>query len=241
MAINLDWSVLNRAPDVGEEFRKGMSWGRDQRRQGVQDNALAALARNPEDPQALQAMAGINPEYAWKMQDRGLTREKAERTEALAKLEANRENITKGAQIARQMKPQDQASWDATLQVAAQAGIDTSNVPREYNPQYIQGLVATADAFEPIKAEASSLQFLTPENGGVFVGDKRSGAVRAAVLPNPGNKPTGAHAAASSLPVVSDQQSYDAIPAGQEFQDPNGNIRRKPGGPTVRPSGTFRP
>ena len=30
------------------------------------------------------------------------------------------------------------------------------------------------------------------------------------------------------VPMVSDQASYDAIPSGQQFRDPDGNLRVKP-------------
>ena len=43
------------------------------------------------------------------------------------------------------------------------------------------------------------------------------------------------------MPVVSDEQSYAAIPPGQQYTDPNGNVRVKPGGPTQPASGSFLP
>jgi len=87
MRFNLDWSVLRNVPDVGEQFRKGMAQGRDTFRQGVQDNALAGLARNPQDADAMQRLSGVAPDVAWKFEDRRI---------AAAKLK--REDDARGAQ-----------------------------------------------------------------------------------------------------------------------------------------------
>ncbi len=44
---------------------------------------------------------------------------------------------------------------------------------------------------------------------------------------------------AGNLPTVSDQASYDAVPAGGQYRDAQGNVRTKQGGPTQPASGGF--
>jgi hypothetical protein len=47
--------------------------------------------------------------------------------------------------------------------------------------------------------------------------------------PNDTYDPGGGATAADGLPTVSDQASYDAVPAGGKYKDPQGNIRTKGG------------
>lgn len=48
--------------------------------------------------------------------------------------------------------------------------------------------------------------------------------------PSPPSPPAPAEAGQSNLPQVSDDASYEALPPGAVFLDPDGNKRRKPGG-----------
>jgi hypothetical protein len=47
--------------------------------------------------------------------------------------------------------------------------------------------------------------------------------------PNDTYDPGGGAPAGDGLPTVSDQASYDAVPAGGKYKDPQGNIRTKGG------------
>jgi hypothetical protein len=66
-----------------------------------------------------------------------------------AQLAQHQDSILKGAEIIRQFNPKDQASYTAALQAAQVAGIDISQVPQQYNPQYVDGIIRTADALKP--------------------------------------------------------------------------------------------
>lgn len=242
MGINLDWSVLRGLPNIGEEFRNGMAQGRETFRQGAQDNALAGLARNPDDPEAQRQLMGINPDAMNKITDRRTALTKAKNDETKLALEENRDNIMKGAQIVRQMNPTDQASWDQVLVVAKRAGIPITQDWAEYNPDLVKGLIAQANTFEPLKSDtASPYKFLVNEQG-VYVGDERTGGVTTGVIPNadPARVGKPATAPANGIPTVRNDDDFDALPPGAEFKDPQGNVRKKPGGRASTSPGNFR-
>lgn len=123
-------------------------------KQNALQAAMRAYATNPADPAALNALARVDPAKAIEFRQ---TATKARSTE----IEAHRENIVAGAQIIRQIKPKDDASWQQALAVAKQAGVDISQVPTNYDPTYVANLIATADAFKPEKStEAGPTSFM---------------------------------------------------------------------------------
>jgi hypothetical protein len=139
----VNWALgLQQGPNPGERFAQSFQQGMQQRQQDAERQAMAALVGDPNNQEALQALARSNPQAAMQFQERS-------RQQTLQGLEQHRDNIVRGAQIIRQFKPQDQAGWDQVRQVAAQAGIDMSEVPAQFDPQYVQGIVSIADAFKP--------------------------------------------------------------------------------------------
>ncbi len=143
-----NWGLMDpNAFARGYSTTKGMiDDGFNAQRQGAKDNALRQYATNPNDPNALNALAQADPALAIQVrQQQG--KQQAELTEA------SRANVLKGAQIIRQIQPKDQAGWDQALAAAQSMGIDTSSVPRQFDPTFAQNMVAIADTFEPNKAE----------------------------------------------------------------------------------------
>jgi hypothetical protein len=130
------------APNVGGMIQQGIEKGQQQRQQNMAKGALAALVRDPTNQRALEALAQVDPQAAMQFKQQQLEQTKAG-------LEQHRDNIIKGAQLIRQMNPKDDASWQQTLAVAHQAGIDVSQVPPHFDPQYIQGVIQLADTFAP--------------------------------------------------------------------------------------------
>lgn len=57
-------------------------------------------------------------------------------------------------------------------------------------------------------------------------------------VPNP-YRPGNANTGGANLPTVSDQASYDAVPAGEQYRDAQGNVRTKQGGPSQPATGNF--
>jgi hypothetical protein len=107
--------------------------GRDPQRAGK-------YAQNPDDPAVFSELTKWNPEMAIQIRQQ----QSQQHQQAL---EAHRDNILKGAQIIRQLGVKDQAGWDQARAMAGQMGIDLSEVPAQFDPNYIHGMVSIADAF----------------------------------------------------------------------------------------------
>lgn len=120
--------------------------GQQQGRQIATDKALAALSGNPDDPKALQRYREVDPRGA-------MAFEQHRQTQMQQQLEQHRDSILIGAKIFRQMQVKDQASYEAALQMARSIGADISQAPPQFDPQYVQGVVQTADALDPQSAQ----------------------------------------------------------------------------------------
>jgi hypothetical protein len=72
----INWSILSNAlqTNPGDAFRTGME-------QGATRSALGALAQNPNDSRAMNALAAFNPQAAMQMQDRTRQQQAAAREE----------------------------------------------------------------------------------------------------------------------------------------------------------------
>jgi hypothetical protein len=133
---------LQPANQAGNAFLQAYEGGRERRRESETQNALAKYAINPDDPTAMEGLARFNPQMAIQLQQQ-------RKQEAMRGLEAHREKIVMGAKIVRQIQPKDDAGWQQVLQMAQQVGIDLADVPRNFDQQYVQGLISVADALDP--------------------------------------------------------------------------------------------
>lgn len=70
----------------------------------------------------------------------------AQRQQMEQQRELHRDNIIRGARLVRQMNPTDDAGWQRVRAMAQQAGIDVSQVPPNFDPNYVQQLLAAAQA-----------------------------------------------------------------------------------------------
>lgn len=65
---DIRWDILGPPVDIGAAFRNGMETGRATMRRNQRDQAISALAHDPSNPQAVSALAAIDPESAWKFE-----------------------------------------------------------------------------------------------------------------------------------------------------------------------------
>lgn len=238
-----DYNMLFQTPNAGAAFAQAFQQGMQQRQEQQQRNALAALAMNPNDPQAQAAAAQFNPGAV--MQARS-----AQQQQAMQLAEQHRDNIIKGAQVIRQIQPKDQASWDQARAIAAQAGIDISEVPAQFDPQYVQGITALADAFAPEKTnpDPSSVreyQFAKQQGFTGSYTDFLQFVHPPSALSIPGGGsityPGGGQGGGSGgLPHVSTPQEASQLPPGTQFIMPDGRIGTVPGGAGGNASGGFQ-
>jgi hypothetical protein len=181
----VNWGLgLQQGPNAGEAFANSFQQGQEQNRQNTARNAMAALVQDPNNQRALQALAQVDPQSAQQFQQQKLEM-------ARQQMGQHYDNVLKGAQLIRQMQPKDDASWQAVLQTAHQAGIDISEVPPHYDPQYVQSVVQLADAFKP--QQENDIQNIPYQaGGGVLQYDKRTHQVHQLVVPNDGSQMAGA-------------------------------------------------
>jgi hypothetical protein len=190
MAIN--WELgLQRGPDAGQAFVQSFEHAQQNRRVEIVRQALAALQADPNNQRAMAALAQADPETAMQYRAQLLQQQK----ELLAQ---HSDSILKGGEIIRQFKPQDQPSYSAALQAAQQSGIDISQVPQQYNPQYVQGVIRVADALKP-QTESDIVNVPYQPGGGVLQINKRTGENKQLIVPNDGTQPAGSPVGAKPL------------------------------------------
>lgn len=222
----VNWGAIQQFDNPGERFATAFKEGQQTRQQNIAKAAYAALVRDPSNTKALEALASVNPQAAMQFQQQA-------REQAMAGLEQHREKITQGAMIVRQIQPKDQNGWNLVLQTAQQAGIDLTDVPHEFNPQYVQGLVAIADAFKP-QAEQRG-RIITPQPGAGAWELQPDGTMKELIRPNDGSQRMGAPVGSGPQPgTVEDGYRFK----GGNPADPN-SWEPVSGGPTARPSGGF--
>jgi hypothetical protein len=213
-------------------------------RENTARNAMATLVQNPNDPKALSELAKVDPQTAMEFRKQQIEQVKAQ-------LGQHHDNIIQGAQILRQFNPKDQASYTAALQAAQAAGIDISQVPQQYNEQYVQGVIHIADALKPEAGaqdpsmirefDIATQRGLVPQGTSYqqFLQMKNPGMNSPVVLPQNYTMVQGGGQPQGQVPQVHDQASYDAIPPGSQYMTPDGHMRVKGGSTAPAPSSGF--
>jgi hypothetical protein len=123
-----------------QAFQQGMQLGN----QVASQNALSKYAENPNDPEAMTELMKRKPEMAMQLKQQ-------QQAQQRAALEQRREDFLLGGQIFRQIQPKDEASYQAALQAYQRAGGNMADVPTQFDPNYVQGVVSVADALKPVK------------------------------------------------------------------------------------------
>lgn len=138
------WDMLAQYPNPGQAFSQAFQEGQKQAEERRAKEAIAALVGNPQDPKALETAARYDPKLVI-----DLRQQQAEAS--IKQVEQYRDQIKIGAQLVRQIQPKDQAGWEQVLNAARQYRIDPDQlgVPRQFDPSYVQNLVALGDALEP--------------------------------------------------------------------------------------------
>lgn len=161
--MQINWGLLQGAPNIGESFQSGLMTAQrnalagqelGMRRQAIErENALRQGLMSAYDP----ATGAVDPQrmraaYAGAGDIPGAMAFDAQRAQQQQQItEAEREQIVTGARIIRQINPRDEAGWQQVIAAARQAGVDTANVPPAYDPQYVQSVLAAAEAIEPTR------------------------------------------------------------------------------------------
>jgi hypothetical protein len=178
-----NYNLLFQGGNAGEAFGQTFQQGMQQNQQNTAKNAMAALVADPSNKGALAALAKVDPQAAMQFQQQQAQQIKAQ-------LAQHQDSILKGAEILRQFNPKDQPSYSAALQAAQTAGVDISQVPQQYDPQYVDGVIKLADALHP--ESGANPHFITPQpGGGAYLYDPRTNGVQTIIQPNTGTAPMG--------------------------------------------------
>lgn len=225
----VNWGIGMPQGNPGDYFMQAYRQGRQERDQRTEREAMARLVANPEDEEALKALAGINPQGAMNYQNQ-------RREQGIKAVEQHRDAIMAGAKIFRQLQVKDEPSYQQALQVARQYGLPLDGVPPTYNPEYVNGVMSLADAFEPQKEGPSP----TVIDGVAF--DPRTGkpmfeSPYNRIISGPGGiyeQPRIGIGRQPGAPTAPQGRTISgALPEGWRFEDE--------GGPTPSASGGFLP
>lgn len=227
-----EWANGIRQYDPGAAFQQAFQQGQQTREQNMAKAAYAALVPDPSNDAALEALAGVNPEAAMQFKQQQAQARQQEMEQAKAQLGAHYDSVLKGAQLIRQTQPKDQASWDQTLMLARQSGIDISEVPPQFDPNYVQQIVQLADAFKPQERHNPQLVPFT-QGGGVARYNQQTGQMETLVMPN-----DGGHAAGDSVNSVQEGATATNPQTGEKIIFRGGQWQPV-GGQAAPPPATF--
>lgn len=150
----INWGLLNRAPAIEDRFQQGLQFGAGVRQRERVGNALQTYAMNPDDPTAAAGVVQADPVLGMRIQEDQRIRRSAAEKQALEAQDRQRKMLLEGAKIIREVNPQDDASWQQARAISAQMGLPLDGVPESYDPNYIQQVIALADAIDPEKPDA---------------------------------------------------------------------------------------
>lgn len=211
----------------------GFQAGRQMMQQDATRNALGALLRNPADQQAMQQLGNADPETALAYQKQQIEAHKLQLEEANKKL---------GVTLQLLGTAHDEGSYQQARQTAAQMGLDVSQVPPNFDPQWVQNTAAQAQAMQgKLQQQTADIQNYEYALGHGFRGDFPS-YMQIAHPPSPVTIPYGAtvtQPGQQQMPRVSSPQEASQLPPGTQFIMPDGRIGTVPGGAGSNASGGF--
>ncbi len=214
---------------------------RQGQQQMQQQNALSAYAQNPNDPNALNALAQADPRTAIQLRQQQAQQQGAQ-TEERTKL------FGRAAKAAK--TPQE---WDAIATHLSQNGYpEAAQMVGKFNPEIRSAYMAAAgesDASDKPSALIQGYQFrqsLPETERGQF--DKYQQNARPQIFgsaeagynvfdPNAGQAP--APAAPQDIPRVATPEEAAKLPPGTQFMMPDGRVGTVPGGAGGNASGGF--
>jgi len=247
----IEWGLSNQggfqnALALGVQF--GQQIKRNQREQAAQEqatqrnNALAQYAIDPND-QNFAVVAQYDAPTAISMRSQAIQGQAQQRQQQQADMGTFRRLLKRAA-----ASPE---GWQQALGAAQNLGLDVSSIPQQYDPEWASQQLFIMDAMEQDQEglkgiayelqqagyepgtpeyEQAARQIISNKYASEYV-DQQGNTRRRSMLDLQGPQ-------AGELPQVTDDASYEALPAGAQFRDPQGNIRTK-GGTASNSGGGF--
>lgn len=136
MAGSIDWGLL-QVPNIGQAFQQGYDGGR-------QRNALAALAQQPDNQNAFNALAQTAPEMAMQYRQQQITTQQ-QAAETQRKREA--EMRQQSGRLLQAVKA-DPSKYQQARAAAIQLGFPQESIPEQYDPAWVDNQLMLASAYE---------------------------------------------------------------------------------------------
>ena len=267
----IDWSILNASGpvDIAGNFARGYQMGQAIVDKYHERNALASLAADPTNSQALGVLYQVDPQLGHYFEQRGADMRSQQQRQAIAQqyttdpkgaeqaavgagefdlakslMEMDRAGQQRSADFFKMVAPlaykmrqmPDPAQRQAFLQSAK-----PMLVANGVDPSAIDGFDVTDNTrLDALIAGAQTVGDLI--NQGKIEwhqqGEKPSFATDAMGHPIGTENPALPHDT-GNIPTVTDQKSYDAVPPGGHYLDPQGHMRVKGGQSGASPTGGF--
>lgn len=149
MAVN--WGI--GAPvNVGAMFTQGFEHGQQQAKERATDNALAAYAQNPNDPNAVNALMRVNPRIGFQLHQDQQKNQKQERVKQLTMKVAQGDHsalpelLFEAPEIWTRLDKKIQDEQVAATQYMANAGLQIGQMPEGQRSAAWDGYVKQAEA-----------------------------------------------------------------------------------------------
>jgi hypothetical protein len=221
------YSIIAQYPNAGQGFSNAFN-------QGMQQNALAAFAQNPNDPRAQAAASRYDPSAVmqYRQQEMQLSHEQTQQWHAYAG------ELAKWAD-----NPQ---KWDEAVDyMVSQGHPEAAQLKGKFSPALRQSFMALGGVKDdnPVQDPGIIREFdIATQRGLVPQGTTYEQYVR---MRNPGMSapvtiPYGATVSGGGdMPTVASPQDAMKLPPGTQFRMPDGRIGTVPGGAGGNASGGF--
>ncbi|KQM58795.1 MULTISPECIES: hypothetical protein [unclassified Sphingomonas] len=136
----IDWSLL-QTPNVGGMLQAGIQQGREQRRQVESENALAAYAQNPGDPNAENALVAYMPQLGLRVRDQRIAQERTTQIGQIAQQAAGGDKAAQqqlwglDPEMASRFDGVQRKKMDEEMGAIGQAAYRISLLPPDQRPQ----------------------------------------------------------------------------------------------------------
>lgn len=162
----VDYSLLGNLPNAGQGFMNGYTQSRDMLRDEAGRNALSQYAINPNDPQAMNALAQADPQTALRarmeQQQRAVLQQKQQQDMA-------EQGIKTAGQLALQVAglPEEQRAqaWDQSIDQLASSFPGAAQYKGKYSPDTLRYVLAQAGLGDEYARMTQERVGGTPEGG----------------------------------------------------------------------------
>lgn len=267
--MTINWQALMQAPDIGQAVQQGIQMGAQMRRQQTVGNALAAYAKNPDDPTAVNALIQAEPRLGMQIKQQQIEQQRVQRIGQVQQRAAQGDPAAL-AELSgldfdawSKLDTKSQAKFKQQTDYIGEAALAISQLPEDQRPgawesyiengvrQGMEGLAQYKGKYSPetlngaLASAGKIKQFLdTQKIDWHQVGERPSFATDAMGRPigsqNPYSASVGtAPAPSGDIPTIADPAQAKQLPPGTQFRTPDGRILRVPGGASQFGSPTF--